>query len=102
MHKWTKDDELQCFLIYKKLENDKFPRGLQQQLCEKLAAINGISVGSLSAKVVNYKSEFKVNNSSNSSKATIDIVEKFGHLTYQQTIDLLKNKGIETSFIEPV
>jgi len=73
---WSLEMELQCFLIYKKLELECFPHGLQRQLCRGLSLKSRLSIETLNAKVGNFKSEAGITNNSHSSKATKFIIER--------------------------
>ena len=79
--KWTDEDEIRCFFIFKKLENEGFPKGKpkQSEYCRKMANhIQGVPpVRSLIAKIGNYKSVAGVNNPSNASKNTKRIYEQY-------------------------
>ncbi len=87
---WSLEMELECFLIFKKLEEASFLRGMQTELCNELASRSNLSLETVKAKVGNFKSEAGVTNESNSSKATIYIVENFGHFSAPEAEALLK------------
>lgn len=74
---WNDDLELKCFLIYKYLEMNKFPRGKQTELSKNLASETNLSYGSISAKISNFKSLAKINNHSNASKNSERIYMKY-------------------------
>lgn len=74
---WNDDLELKCLLIYKYLENNKFPKGKQAELSKKLALTTNLSYGSISAKISNFKSIAKINNHSNASKNSERIYMKY-------------------------
>lgn len=78
---WSDKTELACLTIFKKLEEKDFPRGLQIDLCRELSKKTKLSVGSISAKVCNYKSVAGVNSESNASHNTISIYQQYGHLS---------------------
>ena len=86
---WNFETELRCLIIYKTLAELEFPRGLQSDLCSVLSESTGLKFESVKAKVGNYKSEFGVTNSSNSSEATKYLVKNFGHMSIQELDALL-------------
>ena len=86
---WNDTSELYCLLSFKKLEAEGFPRGKQIKYCRELAKITGLSSGSLSAKICNYKSVAGVNNDSNASIKTKEIYDKYGNLSVQELSDKL-------------
>ncbi|WP_337841961.1 hypothetical protein [Rheinheimera sp.] len=86
---WSLELELECFVIYKKLENAGFPYGLQTDLCEKLANRCKMDSGTLKAKVGNFKSERGHTEPTNSSKATKYLVEQYGSLSLKESEALL-------------
>ena len=67
---WNDLNELRCYLAYRKLERDGFPRGQQAALCHVISETTGLSTGNLSAKICNYKSVAGDNNESNASANT--------------------------------
>lgn len=75
---------------FKKLEKADFPRGMQTELCNELASRSNLGVETIKAKVGNYKSEAGITNESNSSKATIYIVENFENFSDLEADALLK------------
>jgi len=87
--KWNQKNELQCLLIFKKLQLANFPRGKQTEYCRSIERETGLSVGNLSAKICNYKSIANVNAHSNSSKNSIEIYNEFGHLSIEQLESVL-------------
>lgn len=78
---WSDRTEIACLAIFKKLEEKGFPRGLQIDLCRTLSKKTNLSVGSISAKVCNYKSVAGVNSESNASHNTVSIYNQFAHLS---------------------
>ena len=87
---WTLELELECFVICKKLEAEKFPRGMQTELCDELSKRCSLDSGTLKAKVGNFKSESGHTNETNASKATKYIVENYGAMDFYQAKALLK------------
>jgi hypothetical protein len=77
---WNDANEIACLIIFKKLEEKGFPRGMQIKLCEGLARNTYLKLGSISAKVCNYKSLAGVNSASNNSIQSERIFKKYGHL----------------------
>jgi len=90
---WNKQNELKCLLIFKKLEAENFPRGKQIDYCKSMEKITNLSVGSISAKVCNYKSVAQINNDSNASKNTIDIYCKYGSLSISEILNLINKSS---------
>lgn len=74
---WNDINELRCLVILKKLILEDFPRNRQMELCRELARDCNLNVGSLSAKVSNYKSLAGINNNSNASYNSKIIFEKY-------------------------
>ncbi|MFH4594809.1 hypothetical protein WKW23_22345 [Vibrio alginolyticus] len=87
---WNLETEIRCLVIYKTLEELSFPRGLQSELCNKLAKSIGLKPESVKAKVGNYKSEFGITGVSHSSEATKFVVKSFGNMTRIELEALLK------------
>lgn len=87
---WSVEMELECFLIFKKLEQAGFPRGMQTELCNELAGRSILSSTTIKAKVGNFKSESGVTNKSNASQATKEIVIQFGHMSVSEVDALLQ------------
>jgi hypothetical protein len=73
--------EIRCFVIFKQLEEAGFPRGLQTDLCNKLALKFDLSADTLKAKVGNFKSEAGYTGETNASKATKHLIENYGTLS---------------------
>lgn len=59
------------------------------EYCRSIERETGLSAGSLSAKICNYKSIANVNAPSNSSKNSIEIYNEFGHLPVKQLESIL-------------
>lgn len=89
---WNDKNELACLIIYKKLEKTEFPRGMQIDLCRELARRTKLKVGSISAKVCNYKSLANVNNDSNCSQQSVRIFEKYGHLGISRLVEIYERE----------
>lgn len=87
---WNLEVEIRCLIILKVLEESGNPKGLKTDLCEALAVSSGISVGSIKAKVGNYKSEFGLTGETNSSEATKYLASSFGSMTVKE-LDILLN-----------
>ena len=87
---WNDAGEIACLIIFKRLEEKGFPRGMQLDLCRELARTSRLTVGSISAKVCNYKSLAGINGSSNYSNQSEHFYKKFGKLsiTQLQKLDL--------------
>jgi len=78
---WNDKNELRCLAIFKQLEEEGFPRGLQARLCRDMSKVTKLDFGNISAKVCNYKSVAGVNNPSNASTNTIKFFKRFGMLS---------------------
>ncbi|MGH1441809.1 MAG: hypothetical protein ACRBBR_16970, partial [Cellvibrionaceae bacterium] len=70
---WNDENELRCLVIFKKLVEASFPRGMQIELCREMAHHTNLDVGNISAKVSNFKSVAGINNESNASANTVSI-----------------------------
>lgn len=81
---WNEVNELRCLEIFQKLNDAKFPRGMQIDLCRDMSRITNLEVGNISAKVSNYKSVAGINSASNASSNTVELFNKFGKLTVAQ------------------
>ena len=81
---WNEVNELRCLEIFQKLNEAKFPRGMQVDLCREMSRITNLEVGNISAKVSNYKSLAGINSASNASSNTVELFNKFGKLTAVQ------------------
>ena len=81
---WNDLNELRCYLAYRKLERDGFPRGYQAEICHALSEITGLSTGNLSAKICNYKSVAGDNNQSNASANTKYFVNAYAEHSISQ------------------
>ncbi len=88
---WNKKSELETLLIFKQLEQEKFPRGRQMELCIQMSRKYNLTKGNISAKVGNYKSEAKINNASNSSKETIETYKRYKDLSIKEIQNLIEN-----------
>jgi hypothetical protein len=95
---WSFELELECFIIYKLLEVENFPRGKHSELCEQLAKSTIVSFDSIKAKVGNFKSELGVNNPSHSSEATVFIASTFGKMTLNEAKALLTGYQLGQKF----
>ena len=74
---WNELNELQCLLIFKKLEADDFPRLKQMEYSRELEKVIGINHKHISAKVTGYKAVAKVINDSHKSANTIRIYNQY-------------------------
>lgn len=75
---WNDEMELRCLLIFKILEEERFPRKRQMELCRELSRNSELDATNLSAKVGNYKSAAGVNNASNASANTVSMYRLHG------------------------
>lgn len=93
---WNDLNELRCLVILKKLILEGFPRNRQIDLCRELAKKCNLKVGSISAKVSNYKSLAGINNKSNASNNSEFIYNnynKYSIIELEKIIfDLIKNQ----------
>ena len=90
---WSFENELRCFIIFKRLESENFVRGMQSDLCKILADSSPLSFESINAKVGNFKSELGVNNPSHSAEATKYIAKSFG------TMSVLEAEALLTGYL---
>lgn len=74
---WNDINELRCLVILMKLIDENFPRKRQIELSREMASKCNLTIGSISAKVSNYKSLAGVNNKSNSSNNSKIIYKKY-------------------------
>ena len=89
---WNDVNELRCLAIYKKLEENKFPRGMQIDLCRDMARVTNLDVGNISAKVSNFKSVAGVNSDSNASQNTISMYKRYGKRSASEIENKVKQK----------
>ena len=81
---WNEKNEIRCLVIFKRLQEQNFPRGKQMDCCREMSRITNLDPGNISAKVCNYKSIAGVNGASNASVNTINIYRKYGHLSVEE------------------
>jgi len=81
---WNEKNEIHCLIIFKKLQADNFPRGKQMEYCRAMSMEAKLDPSNISAKIGNYKSVAGVNNASNASINTIEIYQKYGHLSIEE------------------
>jgi hypothetical protein len=86
---WDEKNEIQCLIIFKKLQADNFPRGKQIEYCREISKSAKLSPTNLSAKVSNYKSVSGVNNKSNASINTIELYNKYKNYSVQELKNLI-------------
>jgi hypothetical protein len=79
--RWSDLNELRCLLAYKQLEEAKFPRNKLSTLAKEIAHLSGLPVGSVKAKIGNYKSVAGITGHSNASQNTKSMYSQYGHLT---------------------
>ena len=89
--KWNDLNELRCLLAYKKLEELNFPRNMLSDLAAEIAIQSGLTVGSVKAKIGNYKSVAGVTSHSNASKNTLSMYKNHGHLNSTQLQKLIQS-----------
>ena len=81
---WNDLSELRCYLAFRQLDRDGFPRGQQADLCRELKEQTGLETGNLSAKICNYKSIAGDNNDSNASANSQFFYSEFGDFSIAQ------------------
>lgn len=89
--KWSDLNELKCLLAYKQLEEAGFPRNMLTDLATDIARVSGLSVGSVKAKIGNYKSVAGVTGHSNASQNTLSMYRNHGHLGSSQLQELVQS-----------
>ena len=87
---WSLENELRCFVVFKMLEAESFPRGGQSELCRELENITELSFNTINAKVGNFKSVAGVTRESNASDATKYIMKHYGKMSLQEAEALLE------------
>lgn len=87
--KWSDLNELKCLSAFKYLQEKGFPRNLLTDLATEIAQSSGLSVGSVKAKIGNYKSVAGVSGHSNASLQTISMYKKYGHLSSDKLKEVL-------------
>jgi len=90
---WNERSEMQCLLIFKKLQKENFKRGLLTDYCRTLASQTKLKISSIKAKVGNYKSVAGVTGDSHASTNTKEVFRLYGHLTIQELTDLIEPHG---------
>lgn len=81
---WNDRLELECFLIYKKAEQQSFKRGLVADLCRELAKHHNIDEGTLKAKVGNYKSLSGYTKPSHASRASYNTFIQCNNISIEE------------------
>jgi hypothetical protein len=71
--KWNDINELRCLCAFKQLQENRFLRNLLTELAGGIAKVSGIDVGSIKAKIGNYKAVAGVTGHSNASQKTISM-----------------------------
>lgn len=87
---WSFELELECFVIFKRLEEQNYPRGLQTELCLQLERRTQLTLETIKAKVGNFKSEAGAIGPSHSSNATKYIYSKFHTFSALESQALLR------------
>jgi hypothetical protein len=87
---WSLENELRCFIIFKKLEAEDFARRRQSELCREMANNSDLSFRTIMAKVGNFKSEAGIIRSSNASDATKFIVKNYRNMSLKEVEALLE------------
>lgn len=86
---WNQKNELKAFVVFKKLEEENFPRGMQMELCRQMAKKTNLGAENISAKVGNYKSVAVINNPSNASKATNQTYIKYKNYSIKDLEEII-------------
>ena len=86
---WNDNHEIKCLIMFKYLKKFNFPRGMQKKYCEELAKISDLGMGSISAKVSNFKSLSGINAPSNYSKNSKDIYKLYSNKTIKELEDIV-------------
>ena len=81
---WSEQNEIRCLIIFRRLQDEGFPRGRLAEYCREMSRSTKIPTGSISAKVCNYKSLAGVNADSNASRNSRKVFEKYGQLSIQE------------------
>jgi len=89
---WNKRNEMQCLLIFKKLQKENFRRGIQIDYCRILAAQTQLKISSIKAKIGNYKSVAGVTGNSHASSNTKEVFRLYGHLNIQELTDVIDSQ----------
>lgn len=97
---WNDLNELRCLLAYKQLEEASFPRNMLSELARDIAVLSGLDAGSVKAKIGNYKSVAGVTGQSNASKNTKFIFGKYGHLSSNEILDLVRSKPLQSETVK--
>ncbi len=89
--KWNDLNELLCLQAYKKLEENNFPKKLLTELAKKIAYQSGLTLGSVKAKISNYKSVAGVTGHSNASQNTLSMYNNYNHLNSSEIQELMQS-----------
>ena len=89
--KWNDLNELRCLLAFKQLQEKGYPRNLLTDLARDIARLSGLGVGSVKAKIGNYKSVAGITGPSNASLKTISFYKKYGQLGASQLRELVSS-----------
>ncbi len=81
---WNEKNEILCLIIFKKLEEAKFPPRKQIEYCRNMSIFANLSPENISAKVCNYKSVAGINKDSNASINTVNIFKKYGQKSIKE------------------
>lgn len=90
--KWSDLNELRCLQAFVILKENNNPRNLLTELATNISKESGLSVGSVKAKIGNYKSVAGVTGHSNASLNTKSMFKNFGHLSSAQLQKLINEK----------
>lgn len=87
--KWNDLNEFRCLLAFKCLQEQGYPKNMLTDLAKEISQISEISIGSVKAKIGNYKSVAGVTRHSNASSQNILIFNKYGHLNSNKLKEII-------------
>ena len=88
---WNDKNELRCLLILRKVQEERFPRGLRMHYCRRMAELPDVILtpGSISAKVGNFMSVAGIGRPSNYSENTRRIYEQYKNYSIQELEEVI-------------
>lgn len=91
---WSDKNELRCLLILRKVQDERFPRGLRMHYCRRMAELPDVimPLGSISAKVGDFMSVAGIGGRSNYSENTRRIYEQYKNYSTQELEEVIKGK----------
>ena len=99
---WNDKAELACLIIFKKLENEGFPRGKRADLIRQARKIHGNlpEENSMSAKISNFMSVAEVNKHSKASSNTRNIYKKYKNHTVAELEKIYENCNFDDGLLK--